>query len=104
MQPRCLGKSDLKISPILMGTSQAGKDMWAGIDDDQTTGTHDRTQLAQIFVIYRRVEEFFWDTAAGWPTRLGRLERASARNAATDLINYFAQGNAHRYFYQARVA
>jgi aryl-alcohol dehydrogenase-like predicted oxidoreductase len=38
MQLRSLGKSDLKISPILMGTWQAGKEMWAGIDDAQTTG------------------------------------------------------------------
>jgi hypothetical protein len=37
MQLRRLGKSDLKISPILMGTWQAGKDMWVGIDDAQTT-------------------------------------------------------------------
>jgi myo-inositol catabolism protein IolS len=37
MQLRRLGKSDLKISPILMGTFQAGKDMWVGIDDAQTT-------------------------------------------------------------------
>ncbi len=38
MQLRSLGKSDLKISPILMGTWQAGKEMWVGIDDAQTTG------------------------------------------------------------------
>jgi aryl-alcohol dehydrogenase-like predicted oxidoreductase len=38
MQLRSLGKSNLKISPILMGTWQAGKEMWAGIDDAQTTG------------------------------------------------------------------
>jgi aryl-alcohol dehydrogenase-like predicted oxidoreductase len=38
MQLRSLGKSDLKISPILMGTWQAGKEMWVGIDDTQTTG------------------------------------------------------------------
>jgi len=37
MQLRRLGKSDLKISPIIMGTWQAGKEMWAGIDDAQTT-------------------------------------------------------------------
>ena len=36
MQMRSLGKSGLKISPILMGTWQAGKEMWVGIDDDQT--------------------------------------------------------------------
>ena len=37
MQLRQLGKSDLKISPILMGTWQAGKDMWVGIDDAETS-------------------------------------------------------------------
>jgi len=34
---RNLGQSDIKISPILMGTWQAGRDMWAGIDDAETT-------------------------------------------------------------------
>ncbi len=37
MQLRTLGMSDLKISPVLMGTWQAGKEMWAGIDDAQST-------------------------------------------------------------------
>jgi aryl-alcohol dehydrogenase-like predicted oxidoreductase len=37
MQLRMLGTSDLKISPILMGTWQAGKEMWVGIDDAQST-------------------------------------------------------------------
>jgi aryl-alcohol dehydrogenase-like predicted oxidoreductase len=37
MQLRQLGKSVLKISPILMGTWQAGKDMWTGIDDAETS-------------------------------------------------------------------
>ena len=37
MQLQTLGTSDLKISPILMGTWQAGKDMWAGINDTQST-------------------------------------------------------------------
>jgi aryl-alcohol dehydrogenase-like predicted oxidoreductase len=37
MQLRSLGKSDLKISTILMGTWQAGKEMWVDIDDDQST-------------------------------------------------------------------
>ena len=37
MQLHSLGKSDLKISSILMGTWQAGKEMWVGIDDAQTT-------------------------------------------------------------------
>jgi len=37
MQIRSLGNSDLQISAIIMGTWQAGKDMWAGIEDAQTT-------------------------------------------------------------------
>ena len=36
MELRSLGTSDVRISPILMGTWQAGKDMWVGIDDSET--------------------------------------------------------------------
>ena len=36
MQLRSLGQSGIRISPIIMGTWQAGKDMWVGIDDNQT--------------------------------------------------------------------
>lgn len=36
MPARLLGKSDVKISPILMGTWQAGKAMWTGIEDEET--------------------------------------------------------------------
>ena len=38
MRFRNLGKSALKISTIIMGTFQAGKEKWAGIDDTRTTG------------------------------------------------------------------
>ena len=37
MELRSLGMSDVKISPVIMGTWQAGKDMWVGIDDAETT-------------------------------------------------------------------
>lgn len=37
MQLRKLGQSDIPISPIIMGLWQAGKEMWVGIDDKQTT-------------------------------------------------------------------
>ena len=37
MELRSLGKSDIKITPIIMGTWQAGKSMWPGIDDTETT-------------------------------------------------------------------
>ncbi len=36
MELRSLGTSQVKISPIIMGTWQAGKDMWVGIDDSET--------------------------------------------------------------------
>lgn len=37
MQMRTLGHTDIAISPIIMGTWQAGRDMWADIDDAETT-------------------------------------------------------------------
>jgi myo-inositol catabolism protein IolS len=36
MKMRSLGKSDIQITPILMGTWQAGKRMWTGIEDDES--------------------------------------------------------------------
>lgn len=37
MQLHGLGPTNIKISPIIMGTWQAGREMWTGIDDAQTT-------------------------------------------------------------------
>ena len=37
MKLQTLGNSDIQVSSIIMGTWQAGKDMWVGIDDAQTT-------------------------------------------------------------------
>lgn len=36
MKTRPLGESEIQITPIIMGTWQAGKRMWVGIDDAQT--------------------------------------------------------------------
>lgn len=36
MEKRKLGNCDLEITPILMGTWQAGKKMWVGIEDEET--------------------------------------------------------------------
>jgi myo-inositol catabolism protein IolS len=36
MKLRTLGTCEVKISPIIMGTWQAGKDMWVGINDSET--------------------------------------------------------------------
>ena len=37
MQLRNLGQSEIQISSIIMGLWQAGKEMWVGIDDKETT-------------------------------------------------------------------
>ena len=39
MEKRRLGKSDIHITPILMGTWQAGKAMWTGIEDADSIKT-----------------------------------------------------------------
>ncbi|MGM3307511.1 aldo/keto reductase [Anabaena sp. WFMT] len=39
MKKRTLGTSTVQISPILMGTWQAGKKMWVGIEDDDSIKT-----------------------------------------------------------------
>jgi len=36
MEYRRLGRTDLEISPIIMGTWQTGKQMWVGIDDHES--------------------------------------------------------------------
>jgi len=36
MKKRRLGTSDIEITPLIIGTWQAGKRMWVGIEDDQT--------------------------------------------------------------------
>ncbi|MBD1806106.1 aldo/keto reductase [Microcoleus sp. FACHB-SPT15] len=36
METRRLGASDVKITPVLMGTWQAGKSMWVGVEDAET--------------------------------------------------------------------
>lgn len=36
MEKRTLGNSDIQITPILMGTWQAGKSMWTGIEDHES--------------------------------------------------------------------
>lgn len=36
MEKRSLGTSNVKITPIIMGTWQAGKKMWVGIEDSET--------------------------------------------------------------------
>jgi len=37
METRTLGTSEVKITPVIMGTWQAGKSQWVGIEDAETT-------------------------------------------------------------------
>ena len=46
MEARQLGKSDIQITPIVMGLWQAGKEMWAGIDDAESTRAMARKDAA----------------------------------------------------------
>ncbi|MBX9254828.1 aldo/keto reductase [Desmonostoc muscorum CCALA 125] len=39
MEKRCLGTTEVQITPILMGTWQAGKRMWVGIEDADSIKT-----------------------------------------------------------------
>lgn len=36
MQTRQLGQTDIQITPLLIGTWQAGKELWVGIEDNET--------------------------------------------------------------------
>lgn len=36
MEKRTLGLSEIQITPIIIGTWQAGKAMWVGIEDSET--------------------------------------------------------------------
>ena len=59
MKLRPLGISDVKITPIIMGTWQAGKRMWAGIDDAETTQAI-RTAFDAGITTFDTAEEYGW--------------------------------------------
>lgn len=75
MELRSLGTSDVKITPIIMGTWQAGKSMWAGIDDAETTKAIRTAFQAGITT---------FDTAEGYG--MGHSERIIAE-ALSDVRN-----------------
>ncbi len=59
MKVRLLGTSDLKITPIIMGTWQAGKGMWTGIDDAETIKAI-RAALEAGITTFDTAEEYGW--------------------------------------------
>jgi aryl-alcohol dehydrogenase-like predicted oxidoreductase len=54
-----LGTSDVKVTPIIMGTWQAGKSMWAGIDDAEITRAI-RTAFEAGIPVFDTAEEYGW--------------------------------------------
>jgi aryl-alcohol dehydrogenase-like predicted oxidoreductase len=71
METRKLGTSDLEVSPIIMGTWQAGKAMWTDIDDQETTRAMEAAYDAGITT---------FDTAEGYGK--GHSERILGRALA----------------------
>jgi len=59
MKVRSLGISDVKITPIIMGTWQAGKRMWAGIDDAEITKAI-RAAFDAGITTFDTAEEYGW--------------------------------------------
>ena len=59
MELRPLGTSDVRITPIIMGTWQAGKRMWAGIDDAEITEAI-RTAFDAGITTFDTAEEYGW--------------------------------------------
>ena len=59
MKTLSLGMSDVKITPIIMGTWQAGKRMWAGIDDAEITKAI-RAAFDAGITTFDTAEEYGW--------------------------------------------
>lgn len=68
MKQRILGTSDVRITPIIMGTWQAGKRMWEGIDDAEITRAI-RAGYESGITTFDTAEEYGW----------GHSERALAK-------------------------
>ena len=59
MKLRSLGTSEVSITPIIMGTWQAGKRMWAGIDDAEITKAI-RAAFDAGITTFDTAEEYGW--------------------------------------------
>jgi hypothetical protein len=66
----------------------------------KTARPHDRPQRLEALVIHRRVEMRGGDAAAGRAARLRGLEGQPIRDAAADVVDDLAQGDAHRHLDQ----
>ena len=64
---------------------------------------HDRAELAERFVVDRRVEQFVRDATAGRTAGLHRLDRVAAHAAGAGVVDEARQRRAERHFDQAGV-
>lgn len=85
MNSRTLGKSDVKISPVIMGTWQAGKTGWVGIEDDQVVAAIRAGYEAGITTV--DTAEVYGD---GYSEKLVAKALSDVRDSATYATKAFA--------------
>jgi hypothetical protein len=73
------------------------------VHDNEAAGAHDGAQLLYGLVVNGHVEVLARDGAAGRAAQLGRFELAVVGDAAGDVVDDVAQGDAHVDFHQADV-
>ncbi|OPY72185.1 MAG: hypothetical protein A4E62_00951 [Syntrophorhabdus sp. PtaU1.Bin002] len=59
------------------------------IHHNKSSGSHDRSDRREGFIIYRKIKELFRKASSGWATRLNRLERFLHPSA--DIKNNFSE-------------
>ncbi len=73
------------------------------VHDDEAAGAHDGAQFLHGFVVHGHVQVLPRDGAAGRTAQLGGLVLLVAGDAAGDVVDDVAQGDAHVDFHQAHV-
>lgn len=96
MQSRRLGNSDVTISPIIMGTWQAGKKMWAGIDDGEIAKAL-KAAFDSGVTTFDTAEEYGW----GHSERMVGKTLAPVRHEAVYATKVFANHLAYRQVMEA---
>jgi aryl-alcohol dehydrogenase-like predicted oxidoreductase len=91
MEKRTLGTSNVKITPILMGTWQAGKKMWVGIEDEDSIKTIRAAYEAGITTI---------DTAEVYGDGHSEQIVAQALSDVRDRVEYASKVFANHLKYQ----
>ena len=99
MEKRQLGRSDVQITPIIMGTWQAGKKMWAGIDDNEIAQGI-RAAFDAGITTFDTAEEYGWghsERALGQALAPFRKEAVIATKVFANHLKYDqVMGSCHR--------